>query len=176
MYEYSEESKPINPRQLPNNVDILLDDTPVQFPYVPRICPHQGYFLIWYGDKDTYPEITDMALACKNEPQSKTCKELEKIEYGQALVYPYEDEVILGTVKYYGYMQNLGQAATKKILKQIWKDIVDMFGHKKIICPTGSFLEWCHLSMNQTRIPRGPYRESTLQSLGFKKQGDFWVR
>ena len=107
MLEYSEESNPLNALKLPDNVDVYLDDTPTEYPYVARICPNQGYFLIWHTDEHTYPQITPIALSCKNEPQSKTCPELDKIEIGQVVVYPYDNEVIIGTVKYYNYMRVL---------------------------------------------------------------------
>ena len=176
MYDYEEPANPLNPLFLPNNVDVYLDDTPTEYPYVARICPTQGYFLIWHTNETTYPEITPMALSCKNEKQSKTCPELNKIEIGQVVVYPFEDEVIIGTVKYYNYMKVLGQAETNKIIKSIWKDMIAIFGNRKIICPAGSYFEWLHLCINQKKIPHSSYKEKLMKSLGFKRSGNYWIR
>lgn len=173
MYEYSEESNPLNV-QLPPNVDTTLENTPTEYPYVARICPNQGHVLIWYTSKDQYPELDGMIN--KGGDQTFWCNEEWKLEYGMAIVYPYDNEVVIGTVKYYGYMKNLGRVKTNQIIKQMWKDIVKMFGNRKIICPSGTYLELLHLAMNQKRIPRNSYKKQTMESLGFKRTGDYWIR
>lgn len=176
MYDYEESANPLNPLFLAKNVDVYLDDTPTEYPYVARICATQGYFLIWHTSETTYPEITPLALSCKNEKQSKTCPELHKIEIGQAVIYPFTDEVIIGTIKYYNYMKILGQNKTNKIIKAIWKDIIAMFGDRKIICPSGSYFEWLHMSINQKKIPHSSYKENLMKSMGFKRVGNYWIR
>lgn len=175
MYEYSEESNPLTV-QAPSNVDIFLDQIPTVHPYVARLCKEQAHILVWYSTKDKYPELYEDALRCKDEPQNVTC-DGDKIEIAMAIVWVYEDEVILGTVKYYGYVYNkLGRSKTVKIAKQVWNDLIAMFGDKKIICPTGSYLEYVHLVMNQERIPSLTYRTSILKPLGFKRFDNYWVR
>ena len=173
MYEYSEESNPLNV-QLPPNVDTTLETTPTTYPYVARICPNRGHVLIWYTSMDQYPELS--GLIKKGGDQTFWCKEDWKLEYGMAIIYPYDNEVIIGTVKYYGYMKNLGRVKTNQIIKEIWKDIIKMFGSRKIICPSGTYFELLHLSMNQKRIPRNSYKKQTMESLGFKRTGDYWIR
>lgn len=175
-YEY-----PSNPLQLlsplPSNCEIKLDTTPVQHPYVVRLCPHVGYFLIWYTDPEQYPEITPIAQRAKKEDtQSLSLDDNNKIEYAQALIYPYKDEIIIGTVKYYNYMRLLGNHATRKLLRGVWKDIIKSFGDRKIICPTGSHFKLLHLCINQKKIPVSSYSDKIMKPAGFKHQKDYWIR
>lgn len=172
MLEYSEESNPLCALVLPNNVDVTLETTPTEYPYVARICPNRGHVLIWYTHRDNYPELK----ITKGGDQTFWCKEDWKLEYGLAIVYPYEKEVIIGTVKYYGYMQNYGRVHTNKIIKNLWNDIIMMFGDRKIICPSGSYMELLHLAINQKRIPRNSYKKQIMEPLGFKREGDYWIR
>jgi hypothetical protein len=176
MYEYSAKCNQLNPNVIPSNVDIFLDNIPNQHPHVARICPEQGYILIWHADAKDYPTIAENAFRCKNEPQNVNCNDANRIEIGMAIVYPYDDEVILGTVKYFGYVYRLGRSETTSITKQVWKDIILMFGDRKIICPSGSYLEWLHLSMNQERIPTLTYKRQILKPLGFMRQQNYWIR
>lgn len=176
MYEYTAKANPLNAKFLPSNIDVFLDNIPNQHPHVARICSDQGYILIWHAAAEDYPTIAENALRCKDEPQNVNCKDPNRIEIGMAIVYPYEDEVILGTVKYFGYVYRLGRSKTTSIAKQIWKDIIIMFGDRKIICPSGSYLEWLHLSMNQERIPTLTYKRQILKPLGFVRQENYWIR
>lgn len=172
MLEYSEGSNPLNALTIPSNVDVTLETTPTEHPYVARICPNQGHVLIWYTDKNKYPNIK----VTKGGDQTFWCKEEWKLEYGMAIVYPYEKEVIIGTVKYYGYMQNLGRVETNKIIRNLWSDIIKMFGDRKIICPSGTYMELLHMVINQKRIPRNSYKKQILEPFGFKREGDYWIR
>jgi len=172
MYEYE---YPANPLQVnvPDNISIYLDDIPVEHPCVPRICAEQGYFLVW-STTDKYNDVLDDSLESKKDQQLKCSP--DKLDYGQALIYPYESEVIVGVVKYYGYMNKYGEQETNKIIAEVWDDIIKLFGHKTIICPSGSFLEWCHLSMNQKKIPHSPYRRKVMMSRGFTRIDNYWIR
>ena len=172
MLEYSKGPNPLNALTIPSNVDVTLETTPTEHPYVARICPNQGHVLIWYTDKSKYPQIE----VTKGGDQTFWCNEDWKLEYGMAIIYPYEEEVIIGTVKYYGYMQVLGRVETNKIIKNLWNDIIHMFGDRKIICPSGTYMELLHMVINQKRIPRNSYKKQILEPLGFKRQGDYWIR
>lgn len=176
MLDYDAGSNPLNARYYPANVDCYPENTPTKHPYVARICPNQGHVLIWHVEKGVYPSIDEEAVKCKGEEQVIGCPEPWKIEIGQSIVYPYENEVIIGTVKYYGYMKNLGRVVTTNIVKDIWHDLIKMFGDRKIICPAGSYMEWLHLSINQKRVPRNSYKASLMQPLGFKRDGNYWIR
>lgn len=176
MYEYTAKANLLNAKNLPFNVDVFLDNIPNQHPHVARICPEQGYVLIWHASPEEYPTISENAFLCKDELQNVTCKELNRIEIGMAIVYPYDDEVILGTVKYFGYVYRLGRSKTTLVAKHLWKDIITMFGDRKIICPAGSYLEWLHLDINQERIPTLTYKKNILKPLGFVRNKNYWIR
>lgn len=178
MYVYDYPANPLSIRgSLPDKCTSILDITPFVHPYVPRICPEQGHFLIWYTDPHQFPGITSHSRKAKVEDhQSISIPNPNKIEYAQALIYPYENEVIIGTVKYYNYMRYLGNIGTRDLLKEVWGDIIKMFGDKKIICPTGSYFQLLHLAINQKRIPVSSYSAKIMKPLGFKHTEDFWVR
>lgn len=162
---------------LSDNCQVILDITPQVYPYVARICPNQGHFLIWYTDEKEYPEITEHSRRAKIEDtQSISIPDPNKIEYAQALIYPYEDEIIIGTVKYYNYMRYLGNHGTRNLLKEVWRDIIRMFGNRKIICPTGTYFQVLHMALNQKRIPVSSYSDKIMKPMGFKHTDDFWIR
>ena len=104
-------------------------------------------------------------------------KELEHYDpiTGQ-IVYPYNDEVIIGTVKYAGYLKKRTKSERTKLLKEVWKDIVTMFGDKKIICPSGTYFDYIHLCINQKRAPHEAYYKRLMQRNGFIREGDYWIR
>lgn len=175
MYEYSEESKPLSV-QLQPNIEVQQDKLPTRHPYVPRICKDRGYFLIWYGTPETDPDLVMLSLACKKEEQWVNCSEEWMIEKGVALVYPYEDEVIIGSLKTAGYMNTRSRPELRRFIKSMWDDIIVMFGDKRIICPSGSYIEQLHISINQKRIPHDAYLAKIMQSKGFVRYGDYWIR
>jgi hypothetical protein len=175
MYEYNEVTSLLN-INLPKNVDVKLDNLPLKQPYVPRICDRQAHMFIWWGTKETDPDIYEQTLKNKNEEQWITCDEMWKLEKGVASIHIYDTEIIIGCVKYSGVLKNRTISERKKFIKQMWNDIVNMFKDKKIIVPVGSYLEYVSLSMNLTKIQREPYQKRFLNPLGFKKQGNYWIK
>jgi len=177
MYEYNEESNPIDMAcELLPNIEIKQDKLPILHPYVPRLCKHRGYFLIWYGSSETDPDIAVHSVNAKLEPQWISCDDNNKIEKAVALIYPYDDEVIIGTVKYPGYIKTRSKAERTKLLKSVWKDIIKMFGNKKIICPTGTYFDHLHLVMNEKRAPHEAYHKRLMMSNGFNRHEEYWIR
>lgn len=177
MYEYNEESNPIDIAcDLPPNIDIKLDCLPVLHPYVPRLCEHRGYFLIWYGNSTTDFDIAEHSKNAKLESQWISCDDKTKIEKAVALVYPYQDEVIIGTVKYPGYIKTRTKSERTALLKNTWKDIIKMFGNKKLVCPSGTYFDHIHLIMNEKRAPHEAYHKRLMISNGFTRHGEFWIR
>jgi hypothetical protein len=174
MYEYSKESNPL--RIQLHNTEVQLDNLPTQHPFVPRICEERGYFIIWYGSPNSDPDLVAHSLKCKNDPQWVSCSEEWMIEKGVALVYPYEDETIIGSVKVAGYMNNRPRAEVRRYIKSLWRDIIEQFGGKRIVCPAGSYLEYLHLSINQKRIPHDAYLASLMIQNGFERHEHYWVR
>lgn len=172
MYEYNEESNPLDTTLLPH-LEIQLDNLPVISPFVPRICEHRGYFFLWKGD----PIIdSDLIIGWLNSEKEEQWLKSDNIIKGVALVYPYSDHVIIGSVKLAGYMRSRSASSNRKYLKSMWNDIITMFGHKQIVCPSGSLFEKLHLSMNNKKIPHEAYHWKMMQQNGFKRNGDYWVR
>jgi hypothetical protein len=176
MYEYEEESLPLTFNKLIKNIEVQKDFIPVAHPYVPRLCKHRAYMLIWYDNDEAFPEISEEIRKYKNESQSVCLTDDSKIETGIVMVWPYENEVILGAVKLPSCFNKLTSVKQRKQIRKLWDDVLEMFGDKRIICPTGTFLECIHLLMNQTRIVHEPYHKKIMKQRGFVKNGDYWIR
>ena len=175
MYDYSKASNPLGTELLPF-IDDVPDDIPTTYPYVPRLCDQQGHMLIWYGNQESESDIATDCFNVKKEAQWITCKEDWKVEKAVALIWPYDDEVIIGAVKYPGYMKKRSPSQNRQMIKKVWKDLVKMFGTRKIICPSGTYLSCLHMYMNQMTISREPYHKQIMKRNGFKRNGDYWIR
>ena len=46
MYEYKETISQLD-LKVSDNIEVQLDNFPVQRPYMPRLCERQGHFLLW---------------------------------------------------------------------------------------------------------------------------------
>ena len=174
MYDYKETISPVK-IDIPN-VDIVMDTLPILYPYCPRICDRQAHFLIWWGTKETDPDIYIDTLKNKDEEQWVTCKENWKLEKGIAMLHIYEKEIILGGVKTSGVLRKRPKTSIRKLIRQMYSDIVNTFPHYKIIIPTGTYMEQLHLVMNQMRIQKEPYHREIMQQFGFKKQDKYYIR
>lgn len=177
MLNYSKGAKLLSPRCCPPNIDFKLDELPLAHPYVPRICDEQGHFLIWWGTQETDADLVIPCLKAKDEAQWVTCDESWKIEKGVALIYPYEDEVIVGALKVPGYYHlKRTTSEQRQWLRKMWRDVIDMFGDRKMICPSGSYSNSLHLAINKERIPREAYHREIMKQFGFHREQDFWIR
>jgi len=174
MYEYTEGPNPLDVKCFPKNIEIQLDTLPIKHPYVPRLCNQQGHFLIWYGTSYTDSDLAK--VVCKGEEQWVNCSKDWMIEKGVCLVYPFEDEVILGLVKTAGYMIIRNRTSIRNFIQIMWTDIIKMFGNKKIICPTGSYLEFVQMSMNQSKISHDPYHKRIMKQFNFVRDDYYWIR
>lgn len=175
MYEYSEEAI-ILPPTTPNDVEVQSDTLRITYPVVPRICSRRAYFFIWFSDKSIDPELYDDCQRSKYDSQWVHCKNKEHIEKGVAMIHIYEDEIIVATLKTAGYMNRKSKSETRAFIRRMWKDIITMFGDKRIICPSGTYLECLHLIMNNKRISREPYHHEIMKQFGFKRIDDYWIR
>jgi len=176
MYDYETPSNQLDVKLL-NNIDDVLDNIPTTYPYVPRMCKETGHMLIWWGTRDSDPDIANDCFKVKTEEQWITCKELWKVEKAIALVWPYENEVIVGTVKYPGYMKKRSKIEIRAWLRKVWFDIVLMFGDKRIVCPSTTYLNSIHMYMNQMTISHEAYHHKMMKKYGFKRYNeDFWIR
>ena len=176
MYEYSEEPLCLPPSKYPIDVEIQEDHLRVTYPVVPRICARRAYFFIWFSDKETDPDLYEDCQRSKYDTHWVHCKDKEKIEKGVVMIHIYDDEIIIGTMKTAGYMNRKTRIENRALIRRMWKDIIEMFGDKKITCPSGTYLECLHLTMNQRRITHDPYHHEIMKQFGFKRTGDYWVR
>ena len=174
MYEYSEGTKLID-IQIPN-VDIKLDNLPVKYPFVPRICNRQAHFFIWWGTKETDPDIYEDAIKNKGEDQWVNCDEDWKLEKGVVMLHIYDYEVIIGSVKYAGHMNKKSKSEIRNFIRLMYSEITKVFDRKRIIIPSGSYFEYLHLSLNQKKIQHEPYHREIMQQFGFKRVDKYWVR
>ena len=158
------------------NVDIKLDYLPSIHPYVPRLCKQRGYFFLWHGTPESDGDILEDSRNAKGESQWVYSDDPNKIEKAIALIYPYDDEIIIGTVKYPGYMKKRSKAERTKLLKSVWNDIIILFGDKRIICPSGTYFDYLHLCINQKRAPHEAYHRRIMKSYNFVKHDEYWVR
>lgn len=174
MLEYEEDPVPLTVNT-PDHIEVSLDTVPLGYPYLPRLCARQGYVFLWHTTKETSPHLYERSQEVKTDTQWFTAKDPEGIEIALSLIHEYEDEVILGCVKTAGYLNDDNDFVIET-LKSVWQDIIDTFGHKKIICPSGSYLEYVHLCINQKKIPHQPYHKKIMRKCGFKRHGNYWVR
>ena len=175
MYDYEEEPVlPLPPH--PSDVEIQLDHLRITYPVVPRICSRRAHMFIWFSDKEQDPDLYNDSQRSKYDVQWAHCNDKEKIEKGVALIHIYDDEIIIGTVKTAGYMNRKSNIEIRKFIRKMWVDIISMFGNKKIICPSGMYLECLHLVMNQRRITHEPYHREIMKQFKFHRDGDFWIR
>ena len=175
MYEYNEGSNPLHVQLLPN-IEVQEDNLPVEYPYVPRICGNRGYFFIWYGDAVNDSDLVENWIKSNGEQQWIQCSQSWMIEKGVALIYPYGNEIIIGSVKTAGYMNTRTRPQLRKFIKSMWTDVVTMFGDRRIICPSGGYFEHLHKTMNQKRIPHEAYHWKVMKQHQFKRDGQFWIR
>jgi hypothetical protein len=174
MYDYKKTTSLIRV-DIPN-VDIILDNLPIKHPFIPRICDKQALFLIWWGTKETDADIYEQTLKNKNEEQWVTCTNEWKLEKGVAMLHIYENEIIIGSIKYSGVLKQRPKTEIRKFIKKMYSDIIKTFKNYKLIIPTGSYLEHLHLVMNQKRIQKEPYHREIMQQFGFKKQDKYYIR
>jgi len=174
MYEYKRATKLLK-LDTPDNVKVVLDNIPIKHPYLPRLCEEQAHVLVWWGTKDTDPEIYEDAIKNKNETQWINVGD-DKLEKGLAMVHIFDDEVIIGCIKYAGHMNRKPWKEVIDFLDTIYYTLVKLFGNRRMIIPSGSYLEYIHLTMNQKKIQRQPYHLKYMRRYGFKKHDKYWIR
>lgn len=176
MYDYEEEALPLRAKVLPFNIELKQDFLPTQHPYVPRLCKERGHFVIWNGNKEDNLDLYEDSQKFKDELQWLTSNNRENVELGIALLYDYDCELIVGSLKTANYMNKRTSIQIRSFIRSMWSDIILMFGDRKIICPAGSLFEYYHLAMNQKRIPHEAYHHDVMKQFGFKRVNDYWVR
>ena len=58
------------------------------------------------------------------------------------------------------------------------EELIFTVDDKDIICPSGTYLDYVHLTMNQMSAQKEPYHYQIMTQFGFKKDdsGDYWIR
>lgn len=175
MLDYTEELKPLSVIP-PSHIEVTVDTVPTKHPYLPRICSRQGYVFMWHSTKEQSPDLYEYSQKVKTEEQWYTTKDPEGIEIALALIHEYDDEVIIGCVKTAGYLNTKPKSYVNDVIKNVWADIIKTFGHKRIVCPSVSYLQYIHLYLNQKRIPHSPYCKKIMSKNKFYKVETYWVR
>ena len=99
-----------------------------------------------------------------------------KLEKGVAMLHIYDDEVIVGSIKYAGHMNRKSKSEVRNFIRLMYSDILECFADRKIIIPSGSYFEYLHLTMNQKKIQHEPYHRELMQQFGFERQDKYWIR
>ena len=95
---------------------------------------------------------------------------------GVGMFHIYDDYVIVGSLKYAGYLQRKTPADRRHLLRTMWCETINIFKDKDIMCPSGTFFNWVHLSLNQMTVQKEPYHREIMQQFGFKRDEDYWIR
>ena len=177
MYEYKETISQLD-LQVPDNIEVQLDNLPLGYPYMPRLCERQGHFLLWLGKKEEDIELYNLAqktIGGEMWIQPKTPNTFIK---GVGMFHIYEDHIVCGSMKYAGYLNSKDATYRRKLLRTMWCETINIFENKDIICPSGTYFDYIHLTINQMTTQKEPYHYQIMTQFGFKKDdsGDYWIR
>jgi len=175
MYEYKETISQLD-LQVPDNIEVQLDNLPLGYPYMPRLCERQGHFLLWLGKKEEDIELYNLAQKTIGEEMWIQPKTPNTFIKGVGMFHIYEDHIVCGSMKYAGYLNSKDATYRRKLLRTMWCETINIFKDKDIMCPSGTFFNWVHLSLNQMTVQKEPYHREIMQQFGFKRDEDYWVR
>lgn len=175
MYEYKEIISQLDIK-VPNHIEVQLDNLPLEKPYMPRIDGRQAHMFLWLGKKEDDIETYNLAENCKSEIMWVDNKTPNTYIKGVGMFHIYDDYVVVGSLKYAGYLQRKTPADRRHLLRTMWCETINIFKDKDIMCPSGTFFNWVHLSLNQMTVQKEPYHREIMQQFGFKRDEDYWVR
>ena len=175
MYEYKETISQLDIK-VPNHIEVQLDNLPLEKPYMPRIDGRQAHMFLWLGKKEDDIETYNLAENCKSEIMWVDNKTPNTYIKGVGMFHIYDDYVVVGSLKYAGYLQRKTPADRRHLLRTMWCETINIFKDKDIMCPSGTFFNWVHLSLNQMTVQKEPYHREIMQQFGFKRDEDYWVR
>ena len=182
MYDYNETISQTNlPYNFPKHIEVQLDNFPVEKPYLPRIDGRQAHMFLWLGKKEEDGELYEIAQKTKGERQWVQNNRPNTYIKGVGMFHIYDEYVIVGSLKYAGYMKNRPMTENRKLIRQMWCDTINIFKNKDMLCPSGTYFDWLHLTMNQMRAQKEPYHREIMWQFGFDKviEGklkDYWIR
>ncbi len=177
MYEYKETISQLD-LQVPDNIEVQLDNLPLGYPYMPRLCERQGHFLLWLGKKEEDIELYNLAQKTIGEEMWIQPKTPNTFIKGVGMFHIYEDHIVCGSMKYAFYLNSKDATYRRKLLRTMWCETINIFENKDIICPSGTYFDYIHLTINQMTTQKEPYHYQIMTQFGFKKDdsGDYWIR
>ena len=175
MYEYKEIISQLDIK-VPSHIEVQLDNLPLDKPYMPRIESRQAHMILWLGKKEDDIETYNLAENCKSEIMWVDNKTPNTYIKGVGMFHIYDDYVVVGSLKYAGYLQRKTPADRRHLLRTMWCETINIFKDKDIMCPSGTFFNWVHLSLNQMTVQKEPYHREIMQQFGFKRDEDYWIR
>ena len=175
MYEYKETISQLD-LKVPSHIEVQLDNLPLEKPYMPRIDGRQAHMFLWLGKKEDDIETYNLAENCKSEIMWVDNKTPNTYIKGVGMFHIYDDYVVVGSLKYAGYLQRKTPADRRHLIRTMWCETINIFKDKDIMCPSGTFFNWVHLSLNQMTVQKEPYHREIMQQFGFKRDEDYWVR
>jgi len=175
MYEYKETISQLD-LKVPSHIEVQLDNLPLEKPYMPRIDGRQAHMFLWLGKKEDDIETYNLAENCKSEIMWVDNKTPNTYIKGVGMFHIYDDYVVVGSLKYAGYLQRKTPADRRHLLRTMWCETINIFKDKDIMCPSGTFFNWVHLSLNQMTVQKEPYHREIMQQFGFKRDEDYWIR
>lgn len=175
MYEYKEIISQLDIK-VPSHIEVQLDNLPLEKPYMPRIDGRQAHMFLWLGKKEDDIETYNLAENSRGEIMWVDNKTPNTYIKGVGMFHIYDDYVVVGSLKYAGYLQRKTPADRRHLLRTMWCETINIFKDKDIMCPSGTFFNWVHLSLNQMTVQKEPYHREIMQQFGFKRDEDYWVR
>ena len=175
MYEYKEIISQLDIK-VPSHIEVQLDNLPLDKPYMPRIDSRQAHMFLWLGKKEDDIETYNLAENCKSEIMWVDNKTPNTYIKGVGAFHIYDDYVVVGSLKYAGYLQRKTPADRRHLIRTMWCETINIFKDKDIMCPSGTFFNWVHLSLNQMTVQKEPYHREIMHQFGFKRDEDYWIR
>ena len=175
MYEYKETISQLDIK-VPSHIEVQLDNLPLEKPYMPRIDGRQAHMFLWLGKKEDDIETYNLAENSRGEIMWVDNKTPNTYIKGVGMFHIYDDYVVVGSLKYAGYLQRKTPADRRHLLRTMWCETINIFKDKDIMCPSGTFFNWVHLSLNQMTVQKEPYHREIMHQFGFKRDEDYWIR
>ena len=175
MYEYKEIISQLDIK-VPSHIEVQLDNLPLEKPYMPRIDGRQAHMFLWLGKKEDDIETYNLAENSRGEIMWVDNKTPNTYIKGVGMFHIYDDYVVVGSLKYAGYLQRKTPADRRHLLRTMWCETINIFKDKDIMCPSGTFFNWVHLSLNQMTVQKEPYHREIMHQFGFKRDEDYWIR
>lgn len=181
---YRHYSRGTNPfrESLSPNFHVKRDDLIDQYPYPIRMAEKQGFFLFLttgVNDPKISNAIKEKANLCKKERQAvMLSSRKDLIELGFLVFHIFENEIVVGCIKTPGYLKGrLGTPQLKEIYSSLWDELIRLYPKHVITVPTFEYLNHLSLAINNSKIPRLPYKGVNMRAKGFKKVNElFWQR